>query len=181
MQRRKQLQYAVIGVLGFALLFMTVGFAAYAQLVSNNDAAAISYVKPIHKIGFDADSYLQSTTSVTPSEKTITNDEISFKIRLEHPGDVYAAVINIVNHGNVAEILNEIDMTALDAAVADKIDYRLTFDDEDYIGTSYGVSNIINYGEMNRKQLFITVTYKDGLDAGAIDLDLAASLVFAQQ
>ena len=167
-------------MLGFALLFMTVGFAAYAQLVNTDTAAAVSYVKPIHKIGFDADSYLQSTTSVTPSEKTITKDEISFKVRLEHPGDTYAAVINIVNHGNVAEVLKEIDMTALDESVADKIDYRLTFNDEDYIGTSYGINSAINYGEYNREQLFITVTYKDGPDAGAVDLDLSAGLVFAE-
>ena len=39
MHKQKRLHYAVIGVLGFALLFMAIGFAAYAQLL-NNDAFA---------------------------------------------------------------------------------------------------------------------------------------------
>ena len=178
MQKRKQLQYAVVGVLGFALLFMTIGFAAYAQLVGNDEAAAVSYAKPFHSIGLDADSYLESTTSIVPSEKTITSDEIAFKIRLAQPGDTYASVINIVNRGNVADVLAEIDMSELDEKYADIVDYRLTFNDEDYIGTSYGVNTAINYGENNREQLFITVTYKDGQDVGPIDLDLSAGLVF---
>ena len=181
MQKRKQLQYAVVGVLGFALLFMTIGFAAYAQLVSNDTAAATSQIKPVHRIGFDAESYLESTTSVSPLVKTITDNEISFNVRLEHPGDTYAAVINIVNHGNVSEILDEIDMTKLDDAVADKVEYRISYDDEDYIGTSYNIGSPIYRGEAARKQMFITVSYKkDAVDTGAIDLDLSAGLVFAE-
>jgi len=106
MQKRKQLQYAVVGVLGFALLFMTIGFAAYAQLVSNDTASATSNFKAIHKVGFDADSYLQSEESVEPSVKTITGDTIDFSVRLEHPGDTYAAVINIVDEKAMLSDIN---------------------------------------------------------------------------
>lgn len=180
MQKRKQLQYAVVGVLGFALLFMTIGFAAYAQLVSDDKAAAMSNFKAYHKVGFDASSYLQSEDSVTPSVKTITGDEINFSVRLEKPGDTYAAVINIVNNSNVTEYLSQINMSKLDEKVADKIDYRITFDDEDYIGTSYDIDKNINRSNSARKQMFITVTYKDGKNAGPIDLDLSAGLVFAE-
>lgn len=180
MQKRKQLQYAVVGVLGFALLFMTIGFAAYAQLVSDDKAAAMSDFKAHHKVGFDADSYLQSEDSVTPSVKTITSDSIDFSIRLEKPGDTYAAVINIVNKSNVTELLSQINMSPLADSVKDKIDYRITFDDEEYIGTSYNVDGTINRGKSARKQMFITVTYKDGANAGPIDLDLSAGLVFAE-
>ena len=180
MQKRKQFQYAVVGVLGFALLFMTIGFAAYAQLVSDDKAAAMSDFKAYHKVGFDADSYLQSEDSVTPSVKTITSDEINFSVRLEKPGDTYAAAINIVNNSNVTEYLSQINMSKLDEKVADKIDYRITFDDEDYIGTSYDIDKNINRGNSARKQMFITVTYKDGKNAGPIDLDLSAGLVFAE-
>ena len=180
MQKRKQFQYAVVGVLGFALLFMTIGFAAYAQLVSDDKAAAMSDFKAYHKVGFDANSYLQSESSVSPSEKTITSDSIDYSIRLERPGDTYAAVINVVNKSNVTEILEQINMSKLDDSVKDKIDYRITFDDEDYIGTSYEIGSNINRGESARKQMFITVTYKDGKDAGPIDLNLSAGLVFAE-
>lgn len=181
MHKRKQLQYAVVGVLGFALLFMTIGFAAYAQLVSNDTASATSNFKAVHKVGFDADSYLQSEESVEPSVKTITGDTIDFSVRLEHPGDTYAAVINIVNHSNVTEIVDQIRMSVLDEKIADKIDYRVTFDDEDYIGTSYEVGVPINRGESARKQMFITVSYKDDAkDDGPVDLNLSAGVAFAE-
>ena len=179
MQKRKQLHYAVVGVLGSALLFMAIGFAAYARLVGGDEAAAVSGFKTYHRVGFDASSYLQSEDSVMPSIKTITDSSIDFSIRLERPGDTYAAVINIVNKSNVTEVLNQINMSPLPDRAKDIVDYRITFDDEDYTGTSYEVDSSINRGESARKQMFITVTYRDGEDAGPIDLDLSAGLVFA--
>ncbi|MCQ2571103.1 MAG: hypothetical protein MJ154_02555 [Candidatus Saccharibacteria bacterium] len=179
MQKRKQLQYAVVGVLGFALLFMTIGFAAYAQLVSNDTASAVSRKYNVnHNVGFEADSYLQSEDSATPSSKTIGKNKIDFSVTLEHPGDTYAALINVVNNGDVAETLSGIVMTGLDESIADKIDYRISYDDVEYNGTSYSVDNEIETGDGARKQLFIVVEYKDGEDVGALNLDLSASLMF---
>jgi hypothetical protein len=172
MQKRKQLQYAVVCVLGFALLFMTVGFAAYAQYVSNDSVSAIQE-KAVHKIGFDAESYLESESSVSPSVKTITNDEISFSIHLNQ-GETYASVINIVNNGNVNEKLTQLKMTELSPELASKVDFRLSYEGEDYIGSSYGINDVIGRGQGARKQLFITVNAKE-----AVDLDLSAELVFA--
>ena len=160
---------------------MTVGFAAYAQLVSNNDASAMVNQNPVHRVGFDAESYLESDTSVVAREKSITPDEFNFAVRLNQPGDSYATVLNIVNTGNVDEILDEIQMTELDPQTAELVDYRISFDEEDYIGTSYNIGSIINRGSANRKQLFVTVEYKaDAKNAGPLDLNLATRLVFEQ-
>lgn len=180
MQKRKQLQYAVVSVLGFALLFMTIGFAAYAQLTSKDAASAASRVTPIHKVGFDASSYLESDTSVVAAEKAISSDEINFTVNLSQPGDTYAAMLNIVNNGNIIETIDQITMNGLDESLADYVDFRLSYDDEDYIGTSYNVDSDINLGETGRKQLFVTVTYKeDAKNIGPLNLNLSAGLVFA--
>jgi hypothetical protein len=180
MQKRKQLQYAVVAVLGFALLFMTVGFAAYAQLVSKDSVSATTKSQVVHKAGFDAKSYLESDTSVAASEKTVALDEVSFSTRLEKPGDIYAAMVNIVNNSNVTEMLSKIEMSELSEEQAKLIDFRVSFDDEDYIGTSYDINTVFARGESGRKQMFITATYKeDAPDMGAQDLDLSVGLEFA--
>jgi hypothetical protein len=179
MHKQKRLQYAVVGVLGFALLFMSVGFVAYAQLVSGNSAFALRRVEDVHNIGFNAESYDESDTSVAAIEKIITADELEFAIRLEKPGDSYAAKINVVNNGNVDEVLSEIDMNGLDESLADYVDYVIEYEDEDYIGTSYDVNSLIEPGKNNRKQMFVSARYKaDAQNIGPLDLRLSTGLVF---
>ena len=178
MQKRKQFHYAVIGVLGFALLFMAVGFVAYAQLINNN-AVALSKSSTIHNVGFDANSYQESDNSVTPDAKVISSNELEAEIRLNKPGDSYAAAIHIVNKGNVSEILSEIKMNELDASIADYIDYRISFEGEDYIGTSYNVNTFIGRGQVGRRQMFITATYKeDAPNVGPLNTKIIAGLKF---
>ena len=41
MQKQKNIQVALIGVLAFAVLFMSVGFAAYAQTLNINGTATV--------------------------------------------------------------------------------------------------------------------------------------------
>ena len=178
MHKQKRFHYAVIGVLGFALLFMAIGFAAYAQLV-NNDAFAKNSVEAVHNVGFDAKSYQESDTSVTPIEKMISGDDFSAKIHLEKPGDSYAALVNILNKGNVSETLTEIRMSPIDPALSEYVDYRNSFEEEDYIGTSYNVDTVINRGQVGSSQMYITLEYKeDAKNIGPLDLDITAGLVF---
>ena len=178
MHKQKRLHYAFIGVLSLALLFMAVGFAAYAHLV-NNDAFAANSVNPVHNVGFDANSYQESDNSVAPTEKFISGKNFSAKVHLDKPGDTYAALINIVNKGNVDEVLDEIQMSKIDRSIADSIDYRITFNDEDYIGTSYDVATAINRGQIGSRQLFIQLSYKeDAQNIGPLDLDISTKLIF---
>lgn len=178
MHKQKQFHYAVISVLAFALLFMSVGFAAYAQLV-NDDAFAMNSANAVHNVGFDANSYQESESSVMAIEKTIEGNSLTAKLHLEKPGDSYAAVINIVNKGNTAETLSEIQMSQIAPELADYVDYRISFNDEDYIGTSYGVDTVINRGQVGRRQLFITLSYKENAqNIGPLDINISAGLVF---
>ena len=109
----------------------------------------------------------------TLGPETITNDEISFSVHLNQ-GETYASVINIVNNGNVNEKLTQLKMTELSPELASKVDFHLSYEGEDYIGSSYGINDVIGRGQGARKQLFITVNAKE-----SVDLDLAAELVFA--
>ena len=101
------------------------------------------------------------------------------KIHLEKPGDSYAALVNILNKGNVSETLTEIQMSPIDPALSEYVDYRINFEEEDYIGTSYNVNTVINRGQVGSSQMYITLEYKeDAKNIGPLDLDITAGLVF---
>lgn len=177
MHRQKHLQYAVITIVGLAMVFMSVGFYAYAQISNIQNVSATS--RPVHEIGFDAKSYLESEDSDAAIKKSIKQKHLDFSIALEQPGDSYAALINIVNSGNVDEVLSEIQMSEISEELAPYVDYRLTLEDEDYVGTSYNQSLVFEPGSSMRKQLFIMVEYKeDAPNIGPINLDLSAALKF---
>lgn len=178
MHKQKHLHYAVIGVLGFALLFMAVGFVAYGHIISNG-ASAKANLSPIHNIGFSADSYEESDISVPARSKVVTSDSLDFSISLQKPGDSYGSVINIVNNGNVDEMISAIKLEGLPEQLANLVDFRVSYDDKEYVGVSQDIDSLIKTGEENRKQLFVTVTYKnDAQNIGPLDLDLSAKLVF---
>ena len=178
-KRNQQYQYAVIAVLGFALFFMAIGFAAYLRFTSDLNASALT-AGLTQRAGFDASSYQESDSSVAAHAKTVRLHEINFTIRL-NKGEHYAAVINIVNPDNADAILDKLELSSL-GQYAGIIDYRLTLDDEDYIGTTDDINlAVLRNGTGDRKQLFIEVEYRaDAAISGPIDLDLFAKLELAK-
>ncbi len=182
MQRQKQLQYAVVGVLGFALLFMTIGFAAYAQLTSLDAASAIDAIAPVHNISFDATSYQESDTSVSALSKSIKQHSIDLSVKLAEPGDSYAALVNVVNSGTVDEILDSVHLNGLDESLVDIVDYRISFDNAVFTSNTDGVNiNFPTGGASMREQMMITVEYReDAENIGPLNLDLTTRLSFKE-
>lgn len=167
---KKHLHYAIISVAGFAMLFMTVGFTAYAQLTSANSASADSrYIK---SIGFDANSYLESDSSVSPASKSLDKKSLKLSLRL-NPGESYGSVINIVNSGSNDELLKSIIMEGLPAELAGAVDFRVTLSGEDYIGTTEDINLAFLRGELNRQQMFISVEARE-----VVNLNLAVAIEF---
>ena len=151
MHKHKRLHYAIITVAGLALMFMTVGFAAYVQLTSNNNASANSQY--IRNIGFDAGSYLESDTSVVPSSKTISKKSLSVSLH--------------------NELLQKIILEGLPPELASVVDFRVSLNNEDYIGTTENINLAVLRGELNRQQMFVTVNSR-----AAVDLNLSVTIDF---
>ena len=170
MHKQRHLHYAVISVLGFALLFMTVGFAAYAQFASGNNVSAGSQY--FRRVGFDAKSYIESDDSISPSTKTISKESFDFSVQLNQ-GEHYYAIINIANYGSDNEILDKITMSGLPEELAGKVDFRVSLSGEDYIGTTDGISLAVLRGDINRQQMFVTVSSQV-----PVSLDLSVALGF---
>ena len=170
MHKQKHLHYAIITVAGLALLFMTVGFAAYAQFASGNNVSADS--RYVRNIGLDAKSYLESDSSVSPSAKTISKKSLGVSVHL-NPGETYASVINLVNKGSDNELLQKIVLEGVPAELADIVDFHVTLNADDYFGTTENINLAVLRGELNRQQVFVTATSR-----AAVDLDLSVTLAF---
>lgn len=170
MHKQKHLHYAIITVAGFALLFMVVGFAAYAQFTSSNNVSADS--RYVRSIGFDPDSYLESDSSVSPSSKTIGKKSLGVSLHL-NPGESYACVLNLVNNGSENELLQRIILEGLPPELADLVDFRVTLNADEYTETTENINLAVLRGELNRQQLFMTVTSR-----ASVDLDLSVTLDF---
>ncbi len=154
---------------------MSAGFVAYANFTNADKASAKVEEQLAQRVKFDAASYTESDQSVAAKSKTIAGKNIDFSVSLEQPGDRYAAMINIVNDDLTDGIISEIVLSELDEDIAPYVDYYLSFDGQDYIGTSYNVNSLISRGANGRKQMFINVVYKDNSqNVGPINLDLSA-------
>ena len=173
MHKKKHLHYAIITVAGFALLFMTVGFTAYAQLTSSNKASANS--KYYRDIGFDAGSYLESDNSISPSAKTVDRKSLNLSLHL-NPGESYASVLNLVNNGSDHELLQKIIMEGLAPELRDQVDFRVTLNGEDYIGTTEDINLAVLRNELNRQQMFVSVNSRA---PAPLDLNLSVALDFS--
>src|SRR5574344_1994142 len=99
MQKQKNIQVALIGVLAFAVLFMSVGFAAYAQTLNINGTATVGTNK--WSVHFKKNSLQEVSGSVTGENLTLdtATTTANFKVKLNKPGDYYAFSVDVINDG----------------------------------------------------------------------------------
>jgi hypothetical protein len=90
-------------------------------------------------------------------------------------------MLNIENLDNADAVLKKLEMSGL-GSYAGAVDYRISLDGEDYIGTTDDINlAVLRNGTGDRKQLFVEVEYRaDAAINGPIDLDLFAKLELAK-
>ena len=81
MQKQKNAQLIVIGILAFAVLFMSIGFAAYSQKLNISGLASVGANR--WSVHFSPSSYQLGEGSVVENSKEITDTAISYDITLK--------------------------------------------------------------------------------------------------
>lgn len=169
MQKQKNYQVAIIGVLAFAVLFMAVGFAAYTQTLNINGVATVGTNK--WSVHFKDGSLQEVAGSVTSENLTLdtASTTANFKVKLNRPGDYYAFSVDVINDGTFDAILNNITMTQLTAAEAKYLKFTVSYDGTVYSSSANNVLDALNYNTGNNtKNLIVRVEYRD--DVAAEDL-----------
>lgn len=185
MKKQKNFQLAVIGVLAFAVLFMSIGFAAYSQVLNIKGMATVGSNK--WSIHFNPSSYQLGEGSVKESSKAITDDSIAYSVKLEKPGDFYLFQIDVINDGQINAILDSIKMTELSAEEEEYVNYTVSFEGQEFSSSRSGLKIALPAATgVNRKVVMVRVAYELPDDhkvlplEDPLELNLAASFGYSQ-
>lgn len=184
MQKQKNFQLAVIGVLAFAVLFMSVGFAAYSSVLNINGTATVSGNK--WSVHFVPASFQLADGSKTETSKTISDTSVEYTVDLEKPGDSYAFSIDVINDGTFGAKLNKITMTALTDAQKKYLTYEVIYDGITYQASADSLDIALPFATgANKKNVTVRVAYAAPTDPADLPettqtVNLAVALDYSQ-
>jgi hypothetical protein len=114
MEKQKSIHFAIIGVLAFAVLFMSVGFATYSQVLDLNGTNFSSEKQ--YFVSLDADSYQLGEGSVKAESLTISDDRFDVAVHYDKAGQYYLASLDVINTGYYNAILDTIRMPSYEGS-----------------------------------------------------------------
>ena len=160
MKKRKNGQLIIIGILSFAILFMSVGFAAYSQTLNIQGTVTVNVVE--WNIHWKANSLVPQNDSVTLASSSLTNTDVSFSGTLSQPGDKIHFKVTAINEGDLDAYLKKITMTSLTAEQQKYLSLSVKFNNTEYTTTTDNLSTQLLQG--TEKDAEITVTYFEPAD-----------------
>ncbi len=182
MEKQRNSQMIIIGILAVAVLTMSVGFAAYTQTLDFTGSAAVTGAS--WKINFLPETYAESAGSVTvdAANRTIDGTSVTYAVSLEKPGDFYEFSLDVKNAGTFDADLTGITMTALTTAQQKYLTYTINYDGTDY--TSSASSLTVSLDPNVTKTVKVRVEYiypEDPEDLpSTVTIPLTASLTYTQ-
>ncbi len=185
MEKNKNTQLIVIAMLSFAILFMTVGFAAYASTLNINGTATVSPTK--WSVHFVNGSYAESTGSVAATDYSVTDNTVTYTVTLDKPGDFYEFTVNVINDGNFDATLKALTMSTLTAEQAKYLTYTVDYDGHEYNASQSSLSYDLPYAAgSNTVPVKVKLTYVQpensaDLPATAATVTLTAALDYQQK
>ena len=169
MEKRKNLQMGIIGVLAVAVLFMAIGFAAYSQTLNINGDVTVKASK--WSIHWDQSSYQLSTGSVPLTSETglptLSNTDVNFTTTLEKPGDFVEFSIDAVNDGTIDAQLTKITMTS--SVTAPYLSYEINYNGNTYTSTTDNIG--LDLGAEESATVKVKVSYVAPADSTQLPAD----------
>ncbi len=193
MEKKRNSQTIIIAVLAVAVLFMSVGFAIFAQTLTINGNVQVEPTK--WSIHWDKDSFEKAANSVdlydgalkadpTDNQKQVidttngvnlTDTTISFGAKLEKPGDVAEFSVDAINDGDFDAKLKAITLSPLTAEQQKYLEYTVTYAGTPYTASASGLS--INLPHSGTNTVTVTVKVKYITPENASELPTEAKIV----
>ena len=167
MEKKKNVQLIVIAVLAFAVLFMSVGFASYAQRLDINGTVNVSAAK--WSVHYVTTSYAETTGSVVASAHNLTNTDATFTVSLAKPGDFYEFNANIINDGTFDANLDAITINATSHPC---LRHTVTYNGTTYTATNSSITGVTlpkqSGSTPGRHTVKVTVEYIEPADVSQL-------------
>lgn len=174
MEKKRNSQTIIIAVLAVAVLFMSVGFAAFSQVL--NITGKVQVEKASWDVHWDTNSFQKAAGSVdilgtattgsgdtetldTTSEPTLSGTDIAFGAILTKPGDKAEFTVNAVNEGTFNAQLQSITMSTLTTEQAKYLKYEINVGGQTYEASASGLSVNLPAGGSTPITVKVTVTY----------------------
>ena len=192
MEKKRNSQTIIIAVLAVAVLFMSVGFALFAQTLNIQGNVQVEPAK--WSVRWDSTSYQKATGSVdildgnltANSGPTLTNTDVTFGAKLTKPGDFAEFTINAINDGTFDAQLTAITLTSLTAAQAKYLEYTVTYNGVEYDASATGLSIDLPATGTNTVTVKVNVKYVQPENAAELPatqqtVSLSASFDYSQK
>ena len=188
MEKKRNSQTIIIAVLAVAVLFMSIGFASFSQILNIQSSVDVSEAK--WDIHWDTDSFEKAAGSVdilNPSKTagttpTLTNTDVSFGAKLEKPGDFAEFTVDAVNDGTFDAELTAITISPeLTAAQQKYLSYTVTYNGQDYHTSTEGLNVSLPAKSSNTVTVTVRVDYNqpnNAADLPSADTTIAATISF---
>ncbi|MBQ3297801.1 MAG: hypothetical protein IJG97_03240 [Bacilli bacterium] len=177
MEKKRNSQTIIIAVLAVAVLFMSVGFALFAQTLNINGNVQVEPTK--WSVHWKTDSYSVDSGSVPiysgalttdPQDSTkqiidtttsvgLTDTTISFGAKLSKPGDYAKFTINAINDGDFDAKLKAITLSPLSAAQQNYLEYTVTYAGTPYTASATGLNVALPATGTNTVTVTVQVKY----------------------
>lgn len=182
MKKQKQSQFFILALLALVVISTTIGFAAYTQNLNINGTVTVEKSK--WSVHFDQNSYKPIADSQTIATQTISGTNVQFSSTLRKPGDYCSFSIKAVNDGTFDAVLNQINMSALDAAQSKYLAYTVKYGDNTYTSTDTELNTALNVGASS--DVVVRVEYvapadSADLPSSDININLSLQLVYNQK
>ncbi len=134
MERKTKITNIVVIALAVTVVFMSIGFAAFAQQLDITGTATVK--KAEWKVEFDTDA--RATTinpqGIQPTTSNVQATNYEFAVALNRPKDFFEVELTVANHGTIDALLTGVSMDAKNSEDANEdvskyLDYTLTYDD----------------------------------------------------
>ncbi len=185
MEKQKNTQLLIIGVLAVTIMIMSVGFAAYASTLTINGNVTVNPAN--WSVHFVTNSYQETSGSVAASAHNLTNTAATYTVTLDKPGDFYEFTANVINDGTFDADLTSLTMSTLTTAQQKYLSYTVTYNNTDYTATNSAITGVTlpSTSGSNTHPVKVRVTYlqpenSTDLPTEAVTITLTAALGYEQ-
>ena len=181
MKKQKNAQIIILSLLLAAVIFTTVGFAAYTQNLNIGGTVAVEKSK--WSIHFDQSSYQLGTDSQAVEVNMASDTSINFTSTLSKPGDHCAFSIQAVNDGTFDAVLNQLEMSSLSAEQSKYLTYTVSYGSASFTSTNNELNTALNKGASSNVLVrveYVAPTDPADLPSSNVSVNLSLKLVYDQ-
>ena len=187
-ENKRGIRTIAIIALIVSVIGLSIGFAAFAQTLTIGGVGTVkgntwsiqfaNLSTPIDGTGITGDATIDTPAALTGGTT------MSFAVSLYFPGDEVYYDFEVQNNGTLDAEITDVQLTGVTAALAQKVNYSLKYDNGDGTFTALAVGDTLDAGDAKDLRLVVQLdpgTLPTELPSSDVNLSLGATIVYEQK